>query len=272
MPVYKFNNMKSILPFVVTALVAVFVMAGCKTRDKGRKTTRVKGMDKEMALKKLNEAAVDFNIMHFKGKADFESVKDGKKEGMGFSYKVYIAKDSLLWGSFSKFGVPAASALIDQDSVRMRVSLGKFAVVCDFGLLSQLIGMEVDFGMVQSFFTGDPTLNPDKLTLVPNEEKSIQLREDRPPYQVSWFLNNSHNKLEKMVAEDVNLGRESSVVYSDFKDVSGKKVPSKAVIEATQGGEVRIELEHSTIEIEPNKSTFKFRIPKSYEIKKCDFK
>ena len=272
MPLTKINTMKSIFPLFAAVLLGLLLIGGCKNRDKGRTNNRVKGMDKETALAKMDEAAIDFKIMHFKGKADFESVKDGKKEGMGFSYKVYIAKDSLLWGSFSKFGLPAATALIDRDSVRMRVSLSKFAVVCDFDLISNLIGMEVDFGMVQSFFTGDPDLDPDKLTLVPNPEKTIQLREDRPPYQVSWFLNGQHNKLEKMLAEDVNLGRESSVVYSEFKDVSGKKVPGKATIEATQGGEVRIELQHSTIEIEPNKSTFKFRIPSSYEIKKCEFK
>lgn len=261
--------MKSFSPYILAALFGLALLAGCKNRDKGRRTTKDKGVDKEMALKKQAEAALDFNIMYFKGKADFESEKDGKKETMGFSYKIYLAKDSLFWGSFSKFGIPAATALIDQDSVRMRVSLNKMAVVCDYTLISKMVGMDVDFGLLQSFFTGDPTLEAERLTLVPNDENLVQLREKRPPYQVSWFLNAQHYKLEKMVAEDVNLGRESKVVYSDFQDVSGKKVPGKAIIEATQGGQVRIELQHSNIEIEPNKSTFKFRIPSSYDIKSC---
>ena len=257
------------LLFLVLPLVLLTVATGCKNRKNRDNTLRVRGLSKEDILSKQHAAKVDFNFMYFKGKAEFETQREGKKQGMSFSYKAYLAKDSLLWASVSKFGIPAANVLIDRDSVKMRVSLERMAILCDFSVLSNMTGMDRDFGLVQSFFTGDPTLNPSALTLIPNETDEFILRENRPPYQVSWFLNGKHYKLDKMVAEDVNLGRKSTVTYSDFKDVSGEKVPGRALIETTQGSETRIELQHSTIEIEPNKTNFKFRIPDSYEIRDC---
>lgn len=261
--------MKPFFRFTIAALLIAASFSACKNRPETRRNNKVKGVDRETALAKMEAAAVDFDIMYFKGKADFESQKDGKKESMGFSYKIYLQKDKQMWASISKFGIPAATVLIDQDSVRMRVSLNKMAMLCDFSALTKMVGMEMDFGLLQSFFTGDPSLTAEKLTVVPNDAGYLQLRENKPPYQVSWFLNGQHFKLEKMLAEDVNLGRESSVTYSEFQDFKGKKVPGKAVIEATQDGKMRIELQHSNIELEPSKSTFSFRIPSSYDIKNC---
>jgi len=257
------------IPFLFLVLGMVIVLAGCKNRRNRDNAPRVKGLTKEEILSKQHDAKADFHFMYFKGKADFETIKEDKSEGIGFSYKAYIAKDSLIWASVSKFGIPAGTVLINQDSVKMRVSLERFAIMCDFRVLSNMMGMQVDFGLVQSFFTGDPTMNPSALSLVPNESEEFILREDRPPYQVSWFLNGRHYKLDKMVAEDINLGRKSTITYSDFKDISGQKVPGRALIEATQGAKTRIELEHSTIEIEPKKTNFRFRIPDSYEIRDC---
>lgn len=254
------------------SLLLILVQLGsCKNRNRDSENLKVNGLTKEEVLKKHESARADFKIMSFKGKADFETVKEGEKNTVGFSYKVYLAKDSMLWASISKLGVSVGTVLVDQDSVRMRISIGKIAVLCDFTLLSNMLGMDVNFGLVQSFFTGDPEFNVEDLKMVPGEAKGIRLDEDRPPYSVSWFLNGKSFKLDKMTAEDRNLGRKSSVVYGDFKDVSGQKIPGNALIEVTQPESVRIELEHSKIEIEPSKSTFSFRIPKSYDIQDCSF-
>ncbi len=257
---------------IFISLVLILVHLGsCKTRPRTNGNVKVNGMTKEDVLKKHAGARADFKIMSFKGKADFETTKEGKEESIGFSYKVYLAKDSLLWGSISKLGVPFGTVLIDQDSVRMRVSLGKIAVLCDFTVLTNMLGMDVNFDLVQSFFTGDPVFQAENLKMIPGEAKGIRLDEDRPPLKVSWFLNGKSFKLDKMVAEDTKLNRNSTVTYGDFQNISGQQIPGNALIEVTQPETVRIELEHTKIEIEPSKSTFSFRIPNSYDIKDCSF-
>lgn len=264
--------MNKINPLLFLSLFLILVQLGsCKNRDRGNGNLKVNGLTKEEVMKKHEAARADFNIMSFKGKADFETTKDGEKNSVGFSYKVYLAKDSLLWASISKLGVPFGTVLVDQDSVRMRVSLGKTAILCDFTVLTNMLGMDVNFDLVQSFFTGDPVFEAEDLTMIPGEAKGIRLDEERPPYMVSWFLNGKSFKLDKMVAEDRKLDRKSTITYGDFRVVSGQDIPGNALIEVTQPESVRIELEHTKIEIEPSKSTFSFRIPKSYEIKDCSF-
>jgi len=225
--------------------MALAIVAGCKNRNRESDQIKVNGLTQEEVMAKHEAAQVDFKVLGFKGKADFESTKDDKTQAMGFGYKVYIAKDSLLWGSISKLGVPFGTVLVDQDSVKMRVSLGKIAVLCDFNILSQMAGMDVNFGILQSFFTGDPVFENEDLKMSEEAGKGIRLEESRPPYTVSWFLNGKTFKLDKMVAEDTNLGRSSSVVYSEFEEVSGQLIPGRAVIEATQPNQSRIELEHT---------------------------
>lgn len=258
--------------FILLCLMALVIVSGCKNRNRESEKVRVHGLTQEEVMAKHLEAQAKFKILGFKGKADFESTKEGKTQSMGFSYRIYIAKDSLLWGSISKMGISFGTVLVDQDSVKMRISLGKIAVVCGFDLLSEMVGMDVNFLLLQSFFTGDPILGDGELKMSAEAGKGIRLDESRPPYAVSWFLNGKTFKLDKMVAEDSNLGRSSSVVYSEFEEVSGQLIPGRAVIEATQPNQSRIELEHTKIEVDPTKSTFAFRIPKSYEIKSCSFK
>ena len=261
--------MKNHFSLLFSLILLVFILGSCKNRPRKNDNVRVNGLTKEEVFEKHNAARADFDIMYFKGKADFEQTQEDKKNSIGFSYKVYLAKDSLLWASITKAGISFGTVLIDQDSLRMRVVLGKTAIVCDFSSLTELLGMDVDFAIIQSFFTGDPVFEPEKLNMIPGEAKGIRFDEERPPYQVSWFLNGKTFKLDKMEAEDRNLGRKSSVKYLDFQEISGQKIPGNALIEVTQPESVRIELEHTKIEIEPAKSTFNFRIPKSYEIKDC---
>ncbi len=259
--------------FLFLSLVVILIQLGsCKNRPSGNKNVKVVGLTKEEVLKKYEDTRAEFKIISFRGKADFETTKAGKEQRIGFSYQVNIAKDSLIWGSISKLGLPLGTVLIDQDSVRMRMSLGKIAVLCDFNVLTDMLGMEVDFGLVQSFFTGNPVFRSENLKMVPDMANGIRLNEERPPLKLSWFLNGVSFNLDKMVAEDSKLDRKSTVTYGNFQNISGQDIPGNTLIEVTQPEIVRIELEHTNIEIEPGKSTFNFRIPKSYGIKDCSFK
>lgn len=264
--------MKQVHILTIAVLTAVFMFSACKTRRNGTETVRIKGMTKTEILERNKKVHLDFKTIAFKGKAEFEGTQNGKETNVGFSYRINIAKDSLIWATISKFGIPAATILMDQDSVKIKISLNRSAILCDFSVVSEMVGMDVNFGLVQSFFTGDPSFQSGNLELMTDNPQVIHFKESRPPYQVSWFLNASHFKLDKMVAKDPNLERESSVLYEDFKTVNGQKVPGSAKIAVTSAQPARIELIHSSIELEPAKTNFKLRIPGSYDIQSCKFK
>jgi Domain of unknown function (DUF4292) len=246
-----------------TSLLLLLV-AACKPAQ--REGARYRGLSQEELHERHQKSALQYKTVTLKGKADYTN--EAKKEEVGFSYKVCIAKDSLIWANITKLGLPAATILIDQDSVRMRLPLTREAVLCDFAVLRQLSGLDVDFKTLQAYLVGDGGMPP-AAALVSGKEVPIELQSKSAPYQVSWFLNSTHFKLEKMVAKDPILGTENSLQYGEFIKVGKQDVPTSMVLSATSPTQTRIALKHTDIKIDSEEASFSFRIPEGYTQKDC---
>lgn len=255
--------------FLLLLVGLLLAFASCKNRQQQDQGPRYRGMDQSELQQKHKESHLVFQTLTLKGKADYNNAT--KNENLSFSYKVCVAKDSLIWANITKLGLPAATILLDQDSVRMRLPLTREAVLCDYTILSKMVGMELGFETLQSFLVGDGGM-PDSALLVSGNETPIELRSARGSYQVSWFLNSTHFKLEKMTVKDRILGAESSLEYSDFKKVSGQTVPALMRLVTTSPTSTRIELKHSDIQLDSDDATFSFRIPDGYQVKPCELK
>lgn len=249
---------------LIWASLVILAFAACKPAQ--REGSRYRGLSQEELHARHQKSALQFKTVTLKGKADYTN--EAKKEEIGFSYKVCIAKDSLIWANITKLGLPAATILIDRDSVRMRLPLTREAVLCDFSVLRQLSGLDVDFKTLQAYLVGDGGM-PASATLVSGKEVPIELQSKSAPYQVSWFLNSSHFKLEKMVAKDPILGTESSLEYGEFIKVGKQDVPTRMVLSATSPTVTRIALKHTDIKIDSEEASFSFRIPEGYAPKDC---
>jgi hypothetical protein len=246
--------------------VLLLLLAGSACKNRPQNASRYRGLSQEEFHERYNASALQFKTLTLKGKADYTNV--AKKENIGFSYKISIAKDSLILANISKLGLPAATILIDRDSVRMRLPLSREAVRCDFSILRQMSGLKVDFATLQAYLVGDGGM-PAQATLVSGKEVPIELQSKSAPYQVSWFLNSSNFKLEKMVAKDPILGTESSLTYGEFIKVGKQDVPSTMVLITTAPAETRIDLKHTDIQIDSEDASFSFRIPEGYTNKDC---
>lgn len=252
--------------FFPAMLVVLMLAASCRTTREGGNGSRYRGMSQEKVMEKYQNSLPDFKTVTFKGKADFENKTENSS--IGFSYKINVAKDSLIWASVSKLGIPAANILIDRDSVRMRIMLSREAVLCDFSVISQMTGFDVNFDMLQAFLLGNAYFTKDAL-LVSRTEPPVEFKGRMSPYQVSWFLNDQHFRLEKMVVKDITLGAESVLSYSDFGRVGSTQMANLMELTTTQPQAARITMKHSSIEFDDDKASFDFRIPSSYEVKPC---
>ncbi|HHG84374.1 MAG TPA: DUF4292 domain-containing protein [Bacteroidetes bacterium] len=257
--------MRNFISLITLAALIIF-MGSCKTNRINNSKGKYKGLDKTAVLKKYDATRLQFKTLQLKGKAEFTN--PAKNQDIGFTYKITIAKDSLIVANVSKFGIPGAMVKIDQDSIRIRIPLEKKAIVCDFSYISSIIGFDADFGMVQNMLIGDASFL--KTTeLVAKSPTPFELQGSMSPYKVSWFLNGSTFKLEKMAVKDSNLGGESVVSYADFQRFSGQLVAMEMLLLATQPSPARIELKHSSVDFDKEKTNFSFRIPRSYEIQPC---
>lgn len=245
----------------------LMALTGCKTRKTHPSDADLRGVDKEKAIAGHHASHLDFKVLTLKGKADFEDVS--RDTQVGFTYRIDIAKDSLILLSISKFGLPMASLLLAQDTVCMKLPMNKTAAICDYGLIKTMVDMDFNLHKFQGFVLGEAQLN-EPLTLTSGKGRQIELQGSSPPYSVSWTLDSRHFKLEKVLLSDANLGKESVLTYSEFEKVDGKLVASSLQLEVTQPQKTRIELHHTGIAFDKEKVDFRFRIPESYTLVGCD--
>jgi hypothetical protein len=250
-------------------LAALLVVSSCKPKVPQPEKIKYKGMDQASLLKKFDAKRLDYKVANLKGKASFED--EATEQSMSFSYRISIRKDSLIVANISKMGFPGAMMLIDRDSMHVRIPLEKTAMHCDLGVISEKLGFDADFSMIQDILLGDSKPLKDS-KLIPGDTSPVELRNRLSNMQVSWFLNGVSFKLEKMAVKDLNLARTTGLDYSDFQKVEGQLVPMQLNVEVTQSQPVRIELKHSDINFDQDKANFKFRIPDSYEVKPCGLK
>lgn len=244
--------------------LSLLAFSACKPRKK--EESKYKELSRAELMEAHRAGDLKFKTLMLKGKADYAN--ETKGDNVSFSYKVCVAKDSLIWANISKLGLPAATILINPDSVLMRLPLTREAVRCDFALLKDMSGLDVNFKTLQAYLVGDGGM-PDDAQPVAGQQEPIELRSETPPYQVSWILNSSNYKLEKMVAKDPILGTESSLEYGGFIKLGKQEVPSTMILAATAPAKTRIELKHTDIKIDSEEATFSFRIPEGYTEKAC---
>jgi hypothetical protein len=247
-------------------LPLLLASVGCKNRVATNHNSQ-RDLDVTKVIAKTVEQQLKFKVMTLKGKADFASLTEGNS--ISFTYRIDIAKDSLILIHVSKLGMPAMNMLVSQDSVKMRMPLNNTASICDFALLKKVAKIDLDYAGLQAILLGDANLEM-PVTMTDSKGPTVTLSGSRPPRQLSWILNTSHFRLEKMRIEDINLGHVSELTYSDFKKIDGQMVATSLVMEATQAQKVRIELHHSGIEFDKEKVNFRYRIPESYTITPCD--
>lgn len=248
-------------------LLPLLLLAGCKPRQvaDGPAATQPRTFAELDA--RLEAHRLRFGVMSFKGQADL--LDFNKNSRIGFSYRIDVARDSLMLVSLSKFGVPAATLLLTRDTVFIRLPLSKTAAYCDYAVVRQLVQLDLDYASAQALLLGEPQVQ-EPVEFLPASGRHIALKGRRGPQPVYWNLNGATYRLEKMQLEDPNLGAKSEIIYGDFKKVEGQPVAHTLVVDATETQLLRIELHHSAIAIDKEKVNFKFRVPDTYTIVPCD--
>lgn len=252
---------------IILALILLVSAPACKTRREARNGKTAKDMTAETLIQKNKEASAQYKTLSVKGKAELENPSD--KSTISFSYKANVAKDSLIWATVSKFGLPLATILADPDSVRIRRLDVKEVVICDYSVLTKSAGMKVDFALLQNLLTGEAQELKDKTLDFATAENQYRLKGKHGPYDVNWFFDPANFKLIQMDVEDAALGMASTLTYGNFLEVESQLVPSIVNLDVKSPNALKLKLEHSQIELNSPETDFSFRIPKSYEVKNC---
>ena len=144
----------------VTSILFLFiVLIGCKSKQKTKTNSiqidrhcKVNLNSKSDIIEHYKTNGLQFNWI--KIKADINTLKDQKN--ITFTTSFRIKKDSLIFASVKKAGIPFAKILLTKDSIKIIDLFNEKYKTDKISELESLIGFELPFSITQKLLLGEP--------------------------------------------------------------------------------------------------------------------
>ncbi len=211
-----------------------------------------------------DKAAPSFNTLASRVQVLYED----EKKVQSITASLRMEKDRIIWIKASILGITLAKVLITPDRVSYYESITKTYFEGDFELLSDLLGIEIDFKKAQDILLGQSIFNlhPSEynISLIQDKYKLLPKNQEEN-FIHSILLNMDNFKVNSETISQPKDQRLLTVRYGEYQQVEGGFYPSEINIAATEKEDrTKIELNYKRIDINPSLS-FPFNIPKGYE-------
>ncbi len=249
----------NIYRIVILGLALVLSLSSCKSlKDLG---SGAKG--EAATLKALEGNNLDFTTLSISGKGKAKMEKADFSIGM--TYKIDLYADSLIRIRVTKLGLEGARILITQDSIYVLDRLNKTYTVSDYTPAKKFTGLDADFAMVQALILGDFSPIPDQLKLENKKANPQVFKGIAGGTDFAYKI--SRNLLKLMELEAVNelLSQHTVIQYLEFEEVDGQKIPNEGAVIVKAPEQAGFDFKHHKVNLNPNKISFKFNVPDSYE-------
>jgi len=243
-------------------LVIVASLSGCRSA----KSLETKGTIKEdisakQIIKETQRQTANFKTLQAKLKIDYT---EGDKSN-GVSVNLRIEKDKVIWLS-APLGV--ARAMITPEKVSYFNKLENEYFEGDYSLLSELLGIELDFNKVQNILLGETLFNMSVGTyLASNNEVSYVLQPENQQaiFEILYLFNPGHFKLDSQQLSQSKEKRFLQIDYKTYQLVNKEIFPEIVNIVAVEdNSEMRIDLEYKSVSLNED-IRFPFEIPSGYK-------
>ena len=210
---------------------------------------------------------------HEKHNADFKTLKarvkiditqNQKEQGANFTLR--IEKDKVIWLSESILGM--ARMMITPDKVRFYNKLDNEYFDGDYKLLSDVVGIDLDFMKVQNILLGqsiyDLKEEPHQVS-VNNNSYAVSPKDQKALIELFYLINPSHFKMDSLQLQQLLKKRMLQVDYSSYQEVKKQIIPKNIRIIAVEDtDEVAITMEFKSVSIN-DEVRFPFNIPAGYK-------
>lgn len=209
---------------------------------------------------------------HQKNDADFKTMNarvaidliQGEKE-QGHTFNLRIEKDKVIWLSAS-FGM--ARMMITPDNVRFYNKLDNEYFDGDYKLLSDFVGVDLDFMKVQNILLGQAIYdlkNEPYLVAVNNNSYALQPKDQKALLELFYLINPSHFKMDSLQMYQQLEKRMLQIDYSSYQEVDKQILPQNIRIVAVEDPEqVTITMEFKSVSLNED-VRFPFNIPSGYK-------
>jgi len=249
---------------VLRSLLVVLVASsfGCKSAKNviasGEASNRLSA---KQVIKQHQKNDVDFRTMQAKVRIDLR--QGNKEQGLTFNYR--MEKDKTIWLS-APLGL--ARMMITPDKVRFYNKQDNEYFDGDYALLSDFVGVELDFNKVQNILLGqaiyDLKEEPHKVEVSENSY-ALQPKDQNALLELFYLINPSHFKMDSLQLYQQLQKRFLQVDYKSYQEVKSQVIPKDIEIVAVENtDEVGVTLEFKSVSINED-VRFPFKIPAGYK-------
>ncbi|WP_243473350.1 DUF4292 domain-containing protein [Winogradskyella sp. MH6] len=247
---------------IVFALAILLFATSCKSTQSI--VAAGKASDKLSAKQVIKQHQKnDANFKTLQGKVKIDITQNQKEQGSTFNLR--IEKDKVIWLS-AKLGL--ARMMITPEKVRFYNKLDNEYFDGDYKLLSDFVGVDLDFMKVQNILLGQAIfdLKDEPHTVSVNENSyALQPKDQSALFELFYLINPSHFKMDSLQLFQQLKKRILQVDYKSYQEVKKQILPKDIrIIAVEDSDEVAITMEFKSLTLNED-VRFPFRIPAGYK-------
>lgn len=254
---------KRYFKFNATLIIAISILiVGCKsTKSVVASGEASDKLSAKQVIKQHQKNEANFSTLQAKVRIDI--IEGDKAQGLTFNLR--MEKDKTIWLS-APLGL--ARIMITPESVRLYNKQDNEYFDGNYQLLSDLIGVELDFLKVQNILLGQAIFNlqdqPHKVEV--NESSyALQPKNQNALLELFYLINPSHFKMDSLQLFQQLEKRILQVDYTSYQNIDNEVLPQSISIIAVEDTEqVKVELEFKSITLN-QELRFPFKIPRGYK-------
>lgn len=248
--------------FKVFVVILIFGFTSCKSSKaivaSGEASSKLSA---KQVIKQHQTNATDFKTL--KGKLKAKLTQNKKEQGATFNFR--IEKDKVIWINEAILGL--ARLKITPEKVQFYSKIDKHYFDGNYDLLSDVVGINLDFTKVQNILLGEALFNLDDVPhRVKINENQYQLAPKKQSNLLALFymIHPSHFKMNRQEFYQKLKNRQLQINYTSYQDVESKVLPKAIkIIGVEDTDEVIIDLEFKSVKLN-EELRFPFKIPSGF--------
>ena len=240
----------------------ILLAVGCRSTKTITSNAEVKAnMTAKELIRENQNQNTRFKTMQAKVKIDY--TQDQKSQG--YTVNLRIAKGKIIWINAT---LGLARVMITPDKVRFYDKVNNQYFDGDYTLLSDLLGIDLDYNKVENLLLGEAIYNlkADNYSISTHENSYVlQPKEQKDLLELFFLLNPSHFKMDSQQLFQPTKRRILEIDYKSYQKVSKQILPENLKIIAVEDTEeVSIEMEYRSVSLN-EELRFPFSIPLGFK-------
>ncbi len=250
--------------FIKYFIAFLFVFTACKTKKTMINNTIIA---KDYSSKKVAKKHVSANFSKKSLEAKYRADFDNGKLKQNISVNLKMIKDNVILLKGTKF-ITVFKLKITPEGVGFYSPINKTYFQGDFSMLKEILGVDIDFFQLQNLFLGQSLLdvtNEKQEVFIENNAYVLSPKVQDSLFDIFFFINPGHFKLEKQTVLSANKKERLDVFYPSYSLFKDVVFPSKINVSAKNKGTVsQLNFTLKAVEFNTDFDT-RFVIPNGYK-------